>query len=169
MVKDLATKIRENMSLKRVQLVKAGANSYIASYIHGEGVIGVAVALNADKPDVFKNEDAQTFARNLAMHVAAFNPSALNADGIKPEQLKEQEEIFRKQMEGDEKLKGKPEKVLEGILNGKIKKYLADVCFLDQKYFQNDKISVAQALAETGKQLGCTFKIESYVSFRVGA
>ncbi|GMO49129.1 MAG: translation elongation factor Ts [Termitinemataceae bacterium] len=169
MVKDLATKIRENMSLKRVQLVKGGANDYVTSYIHGDGVIGIVVTLSADKSDVFKSEDAKNFALSLAMHVAAFNPAALSAEGIKPETLAEQTEIFRKQMEGDEKLKGKGANVLEGILSGKVKKYLADICFLDQKYIKNDKISVTQALAETGKQLGCTLKIANFVSFRVGA
>ncbi|GHT48938.1 elongation factor Ts [Spirochaetia bacterium] len=169
MVKDLSTKIRENMSLKRVQLVKGGANDRVASYIHGDGAIGVVVVLNADKADALKSEEAENFALSLAMHVAAFSPVAISSDGIKADHLKEQTEIYKKQMESDEKLQGKGEKVLEGILNGKIKKYLADICFLDQKYIQNDKISVSQALVEAGKQLGGTLKIANYVMFKVGA
>ncbi|GMO26448.1 MAG: translation elongation factor Ts [Termitinemataceae bacterium] len=169
MVKDLATKIRENMSLKRVEVVKAEANDYLASYIHGDGVIGVVVRLNADKPGIFNNEDAKNFAVSLAMHVAAFNPLAVSSSNVDPSSLTEQKEIFKKQMEADEKLKGKPEKVLDGILQGKVKKYLSEICFLDQAYIKNDKITVAQALAEEGKKAGTTFTIASYKSFRVGA
>jgi elongation factor Ts len=117
---------------------------------------------------VFDKEEARALVFSLAMHVAAFNPAAISADGVDPALLKEQEEIFSKQMEADEKLKDKPAKVLDGILNGKIKKYLADICFLDQNYIKNDKITVRQALAEVGKSLGSVFKIDEYVSFRVG-
>jgi elongation factor Ts len=167
MVKELSTKIRENMSLKRVKVVKS--DGYLAAYVHGDGAIGVVVAVSADKPDVFDKEESRAFVFSLAMHVAAFNPAAISADGVDPAMLKEQEEIFSKQMGADEKLKDKPANVLEGILKGKIKKYLADICFLDQSYIKNDKITVRQALAETGKQFGVEFKIDEYVSFRVGA
>jgi elongation factor Ts len=168
MVTELSTKIRENMSLKRIKLVKAAANQHLASYVHGDGAIGVVVAVSADKPDVFAGEDAQGFVFSLAMHVAAFNPLAISADGIAPAVIEEQKEIFSKQMETDEKLKGKPANVLDGILNGKLKKYLAEICFLDQNYIKNDKITVKQALAEEGKKLGCALKIDEYVNFRVG-
>jgi elongation factor Ts len=168
MVKDLATKIRENMSLKRIRVVKAAANQNIAAYVHGEGAIGVVVVVSADKPEVFANEEASAFVFSLAMHVAAFNPAAISSGDVDPALLKEQEEIFGKQMEADEKLKDKPAKVLEGILKGKLNKYLADICFLDQNYIKNDKITVKQALAETGKQFGAVFKIDEYLNFRVG-
>ncbi|MDR2097085.1 MAG: translation elongation factor Ts [Spirochaetaceae bacterium] len=167
MVKELATKIRENMSLKRIKIVKAAQS--LASYIHGDGAIGVVVAVSADKPEVFASEDARAFVFSLAMHVAAFNPAAISASDVDPALLAEQEEIFRRQMETDEKLKGKPANVLEGILKGKLNKYLADICFLDQNYIKNDKITVKQALAEAGKQFGAVFKIDEYVNFRVGA
>jgi elongation factor Ts len=168
MVKDLATKIRENMSLKRIETLKAGPNDYLTSYIHGDGAIGIVVSVSSDKPEIFQKEEAQVFAVSLAMHVAAFNPAALSADKVDQAALKEQEAIFRKQMETDEKLQGKPANVLEGILGGKVKKHLADICFLDQKYIKNDKISVSAALAEAGKQFGATLKIAGYVSLRVG-
>ncbi|GHU43090.1 elongation factor Ts [Spirochaetia bacterium] len=168
MVKDLATKIRENMSLKSIKTVKAPAGAHIASYIHGDGAIGVVVCVSADKPDAFNSEDAQKFVFSLAMHVAAFNPAAISADGLDAVKLKEQEEIFRKQMETDEKLKEKPANVLEGILKGKINKYISDICFVDQAYIKNDKIKVGQALAETGKTLGAKLKIESFCLLKVG-
>ncbi|MDR1148309.1 MAG: translation elongation factor Ts [Spirochaetaceae bacterium] len=169
MVNDLATSIRENMSLKRIKLIKAAENQHLAAYVHGDGAIGVVVLVSADKPKVFDGEDAKTFVFSLAMHIAAFNPLAISSDDVEPSMIKEQVELFRKQMEQDEKLKDKPEKVLDGILKGKVNKYLADICLLDQNYIKNDKITVKQALADEGKRLGAVLKIERYINFRVGA
>ena len=168
MVTELASKIRENMSLKRIRIVKAGGNDYLTSYIHGEGAIGVVVLLSADKTDVFQNEDVKAFAFSLALHVAAFNPMALDSSKIDAAWLKEQEEIFRKQMELDEKMQGKPANVIDNILKGKVSKFLKDICFVDQAYVKDEKMTVAQALAEAGKQYGAKINIIDYVYFKVG-
>ncbi|MDR3115458.1 MAG: translation elongation factor Ts [Treponema sp.] len=168
-VTDLATKIRENMSLRRIQVVRAGDNEYVTRYIHGDGNIGVVVKLQADKPEVFLKEEVQDFAFSIALHVAAFNPLALDRTTIHPDFLKEQEAIFRKQLEGDEKLAGKPQAVLDQILKGKLAKYLSDICLLEQGYVKEEKISVAQALANCGKQVGADVQIVEYLYFKVGA
>jgi elongation factor Ts len=168
MVTDLATKIRENMSLKRIRVVKAGDHEYITQYIHGDGAIGVVVKMGADKPELFNTEAARAFAFTIALHVAAFNPMALDKGGIDPAFLKEQEEIFRKQLEGDEKIQGKPANVVENILKGKVNKYLSDICLLDQGYVKDEKVTVAEALAQYGKELGAKLTIDEFVYFKVG-
>ncbi|MDR2485514.1 MAG: translation elongation factor Ts [Treponema sp.] len=168
LVSDLATKIGENMNLKRIKAVKAEAGEYLAHYIHGDGNIGVVVKLAADKPDALNQEEAKDFAHNLALHIAAFSPLALDKAKVDPGFIKEQEDIFRKQMEQDESLQGKPANVLEGILKGKMKKYLAEICLLDQGYVKDDNLTVAQALAECGKKLGAALTIHDYVYFKVG-
>ena len=169
LVHDLATKIRENMSLKRLCQVKASSNEYITQYIHGDGNIGVVVKCESDKPEIFKNDEVKTFVFSLALHIAAFNPIAIDRDKIDQAWLKEQEGIFRVQMQQDEKLKGKPEKVLEGILQGKVKKYLSEICLLDQGYVKDEKISVAKAVEECGKKAGAKLTVTEYVYYRVGA
>jgi len=168
MVTELASKIRENMSLKRIKTVKAAAGEYLTSYIHGDGAIGVLIKFGADKADVFSSEDVKSFAFTIALHVAAFNPMSLDQTKVDAAWLKEQEEIFRKQMEQDEAMKGKPANVLENILKGKINKLLKEICLMDQGYVKDEKMTVAQALAETGKQAGAKLTIEDYVYFRVG-
>jgi elongation factor Ts len=168
-VTDLATKIRENMSLKRLTLVKAAANEYLTQYIHGDGNIGVVVKFESDKPEIFKNEEAKNFAFTIALHIAAFNPLALDRSNIDPAFLTEQEEIFRKQMEGDEKLKGKPANVIDNILKGKVNKYLSDICLVEQAYVKDEKFTVAQALADCGKKLGAAINVKDYVYYKVGA
>ncbi|MDR1031096.1 MAG: translation elongation factor Ts [Treponema sp.] len=169
LVTDLATKIRENMSLRRIKVVHAGDNEYFTQYIHGDGNIGVLVKLRADKPEVFQREDVQDFAFSIALHVAAFNPLALDRTKIDPNFLQEQETIFRKQLEEDEKLAGKPPVVLDNILKGKLTKYLSDICLMEQGYVKEEKIPVAHALANCGKQAGADLQIVEYLYFKVGA
>jgi elongation factor Ts len=168
MVKALATKIRENMALRRVKRIKGGANQYIDTYIHGDGAIGVAVVVSADKADIFSTPELKEFAHDLSLHIAAFSPAAISKENINADAVKEQEELFRAQMASDEKLKDKPEKVLSGILKGKMDKWLADICLLDQKFVKDDKLTVAKALEAEGKKHGAALKIDEFVYFKVG-
>jgi elongation factor Ts len=168
MVTDLATKIRENMGLKRLKAIKADKDEYLTMYIHGDGNIGVVVKCKSDKPEIFKNEDVKAFIFSLALHIAAFNPQALDKTKIDPAYIAEQEEIFRKQMEKDEKLQGKPANVLEGILKGKINKHLSEVCLVEQGYVKDEKHTVAEALTNVAKQAGAKLEIAEYVYFKVG-
>ena len=168
MVTNLATKIRENMSLKRLKAVNAASNEYLVKYIHGDGNIGVVVKCAADKPEIFQDEEVKNFAFSLALHIAAFNPYALDKSKIDSAYISEQEEIFRKLMEQDEKLKEKPANVLEGILKGKISKHLSEICLLEQGYVKDEKLTVAKAIEETGKKAGAKLEISDYVYFKVG-
>ncbi|MDR1324795.1 MAG: translation elongation factor Ts [Treponema sp.] len=168
MVTDLATKIRENMGLKRMQVIKAEANESIAEYIHGEGSIGVAVKLAADKPEALAQEAFKELAHGLAMHIAWANPLVIDRKQLDAAFIAEQEEIFRKQMEADENLKEKPLAALDNILKGKVSKYLKSLCLLDQGYVKDEKLSVAQVLTGCGKELGTTLAISGYVYFKVG-
>jgi elongation factor Ts len=168
MVTELATRIRENMGLKRLKTVSAGSGEYLTRYIRGDGNIGVVVKCKADKPEIFRDEEIQAFIFSLALHIAAFNPYALDKGKIDSAYITEQEEIFRKQMEKDEKLQGKPANVLDGILKGKINKHLSEICLLEQGYVKDEKLTVAQALAECGKKAGAQISIIDYVYFKVG-
>jgi elongation factor Ts len=168
MVTDLATKIRENMSLKRLCLVKASSGECLTQYIHGDGNIGVVIKCESDKPEIFNNEDVKSFIFSLALHIAAFNPAAIDRSKIDQNMIKEQEEIFRGQMEQDEKLKGKPENVLAGILQGKINKYLSEICLLEQGYVKDEKLTVAKAIEECAKSADAKLAINEYVYYKVG-
>jgi len=168
LVQDLATKIRENMGLKRLCQLKASSNEFLTQYIHGDGNIGVVVKCESDKPEIFKTEDVKSFIFSIALHIAAFNPLAIDKTKVDQAWLKEQEEIFKVQMGQDEKLKGKPENVLEGILKGKVSKYLSEICLMDQGYVKDEKITVAKAVEECGKKAGAKLAVTEYVYYRVG-
>ena len=168
MVADLATKIRENMGLKRLKILNAGQGEYFTWYIHGDGDIGVVVKCASDKPEIFRDDEVKTFVFSLALHIAAFNPYALDRDKIEPGYIAEQEGIFREQIRQDEELQKKPANVQEGILKGKMNKHLADICLMDQGYVKDEKFTVAQALADQSKKLGAKLDIAEYVYFKVG-
>jgi len=168
MAAELATKIRENMGLKRLKFLSAGPGEHFSWYVHGDGEIGVVVKCASDRPEIFAGDEAKAFAFSLALHIAAFNPQALDRSRVAPGYIAEQEEIFRKQMEQDEKLAGKPAGVLEGILKGKLGKHLSEICLMDQGYVKDEKLTVAQAVAEQGKKLGAALEVADYAYFRVG-
>ena len=127
------------------------------------------VKCESDKPEIFKDEEVKSFIFTLALHIAAFNPAAIDRSKIDQVWLKEQEGIFKVQMEQDEKLKGKPEKVLEGILAGKVNKYLSEICFLEQGYVKDEKLTVAKAIEECAKKAGAKLAVNNYVYYKVGA
>ncbi len=163
-VTDLITTIKENMSLRRADSFPLGPGETAVEYIHGEGRIGVLVKAGADKPEILTNPAVKAFIFDCALHVAAFNPQFLSEKDVPAEYLKEQQEIFAKQAEN----LGKPQNVLQGIVAGKVKKHLAEVCLMDQPFVKDDKKTVAQAAKDAGKAAGGTVSILKYLYFRVG-
>jgi len=167
-VKEIASLIKENIALRRVVHFYAEENEILHPYLHGEGRIGVVVKVRANDPEAFKHEKIAAFIHDIALHVAAFNPMFLDESKVSAEWITEQKEIFQKQLELDEKLKSKPEKVLEGILAGKLKKLLADVCLLNQGFVRDEKSSVASILAQISKETGFQLEIVDYYFAKVG-
>ncbi|MBP7262568.1 MAG: translation elongation factor Ts [Spirochaetia bacterium] len=167
-VRELASVIKENITLKRVTLVKAAANQCLHSYVHGEGKIGVIVTAQSDKADAFASSDVTGFIHDVALHIAAFHPMFLDQSRVDAAWVKEQEEIFQKQVEGDEKMKGKPENVIQGVLKGKLQKLMSEICLLDQGFVKDEKQKVSAVMAAVGKSAGATLSISDYVYARVG-
>ncbi len=168
MVKDIAGIIKENMALKRVRLVTAGANEYLHSYVHGEATLAVIVKFRADKAEAFANDKVKAFVHDVALHIAAFNPMFL--DDTKPAAawIEEQKEIFAKQIELDEKMKGKPEKVIQGAAAGKLKKLMSEICLLNQGFVKEEKTPVAQAMSAVAKEAGIKLEIVDFAYVKVG-
>jgi len=168
MVKDIAIVIKENIALKRVRFFEAAAGEYLHSYTHGEGKLVVVVRAKAASGSAFADDRVKSFIHDVALHIAAFNPMFLDQTQPDASWVKEQQEIFAKQVELDEKLKAKPAKVIEGILAGKLKKLMSDVCLLDQPFVKDEKMSVATALAAVKKETGVDFGIVNYSYIKVG-
>lgn len=168
MVKDIASIIKENITLKRVKLFEAKAGEYLHHYVHGEGKLFVVIRASSPTSDAFTDEKVKTFIHDIALHVAAFNPMFLDDSIPSATWIDEQKEIFAKQVELDEKLQNKPAKVIEGILVGKLKKLMAEVCLMDQGFVRDEKMSVASALSAVKKETGKNFSIAECAYIKVG-
>jgi len=165
MIRDMASVIKENITLKRVICVKAAVGEVLHTYLHGEGTLGVIVKVRTDKPG---DPAIQTFIHDTALHIAAFRPLFLDRSRVDGGYLAEQQDIFKKQIEGDEKMKGKPANVLEGIVKGKVNKLMAEICLMDQGFVKDEKQTVAKIMADTAKSAGASLSIVDFMVFRVG-
>jgi elongation factor Ts len=163
-VQDAVGRIKENITLRRLEVLEEGANDLIMDYIHGEGKIGVMVKFSLSDSSLKDNAKVKEVGFDLTLHTAAFAPLFLTRDKVPGEYLKEQEEIFTKQAE---KL-GKPENVVKGIVQGKLNKYLAEICFVDQPFVKDQNLKVSKVLEALSKEVGGKVAIDGYLYYKVG-
>ena len=153
---DFATRTRENMSLSKIQVIDVPENSVAGIYIHSDFKTAAVTVIKGST-----DEKVKEFARDCCMHLAAFTPAYNIQEDVPAEYINEQKEIFAKQMEDDPKMASKPQNVKDGILQGKINKHLAEICFVDQMFVKDDKKSVKAKLDEVGKSVGATLEFVS--------
>ncbi len=159
----LKVSIRENMKVAKVEVFDVPATASAAYYVHSDFKTGAVVIVDGSTADAVK-----TFAKDCCLHIAAFTPSYTSKKDVPQSYIDEQKEIFKAQMDQDEKMAGKPENVKEGILQGKINKHLAEICFEDQMFVKDDKKTVTAKLAETGKEVGATLSFAVAKLFVLG-
>ena len=143
---------------------KAAKEGTIASYLHMGGRIGVMVELNCETDFVAKTDNFRNLAKDLAMHVAAANPIYVSSEEIPPEALEREKEIYRTQATQE----GKPEKIWDKIIEGKLKKYYEDVCLLDQKFVKNTDITVATMIQEMIAKTGENIILRRFTRYQLG-
>lgn len=155
-------KLGENVELKRFARLAPAGKGRTGGYVHAGGRLGVIVAL-----DTAASGDAlEALAKDVAMHVAAHDPSpvAIDRAGVPKELVEKETEILRRQAEGE----GKPAHVTERIVEGRLKKFYAEVCLLEQAFVKNPDQSVKQLLDEAGKTLGQPVQVTGFVRFKLG-
>ena len=143
---------------------KVAAEGKVESYLHMGGRIGVLVEVNCETDFVARGEDFQTFCREIAMQVAAANPLYLNKEEVPEEMLEQEREIYRKQALDA----GKPEKVLDKIVEGRLRKYFAEICLMEQPYIREQKMSVDKLLKEVIAKTGENIVIRRFARFQLG-
>ena len=159
----LKISIRENMKVAKVEVFEIPANAVGSFYVHSDKKTGAVVIVSGSDSEVVKN-----FTYDSCLHIAAFTPAYLSKNDVPQSYIDEQKEIFKAQMDQDEKMAGKPENVKEGILQGKINKHLAEICFEDQMFVKDDKKTVTAKLAEVGKEAGATLSFATAKLFVLG-
>jgi elongation factor Ts len=156
----LIASIGENVTIRRFARYEAPANGTIASYIHAGGKVGVMVELVADN----KAEKASEVARDVAMHIAASEPRFIGREEVTQKDLDTEREIAR-----DQAIKsGKPENIVEKMVTGKMEKFYAEACLLEQPYIRNDKQSVGDYLKTSGKDQKCAYTVTRFVRYKLG-
>ena len=157
--------IGENMKIRRFQQVEE-QNGFVASYIHAGGKIGVLVDVVTD----VENDEIQEMAKNVAMQIAALKPQYVSDKEVSEEYIAHEKEILMAQIMNDPKESQKPEKVIAGMIQGRIKKELKEICLLDQVYVkaEDGKQSVQQYVDSVAKANGAKITIKSFVRFETG-
>jgi elongation factor Ts len=169
MLVNLATKIRENMQLRRVMLIDIPAGTVAAKYVHtADWKTGVVVIAGVDPAEAAENQAVKEFVYDCCLHIAAFTPLYEKRSDVSESYNAEQTDIFLKQMEQDEKNKNKPANVKENIVQGKINKLLSDICFMDQMFVKDDKLTVAKKMEEVGKAAGAKLSLVKTALVKLG-
>jgi elongation factor Ts len=143
---------------------RAMTEGMIQSYIHMTGKLGVMVEVNCETDFVAKNEDFQEFAKNIAMHIAASNPLGIKPEDIPEEIVENEKDIYRAQAQD----MGKPENILDKIVEGKLKKFYQENCLLNQPFVRDPDISVADLMNELIAKIGENITVKRFVRYQIG-
>ena len=157
--------IGENMSIRRFKQVTE-ENGFVASYIHAGGRIGVLLDVQTD----VVNDAVKEVAKNVCMQVAALNPKYTSRNEVSADFIEHEKSILMAQIQNDPKEASKPEKVIQGMIQGRINKEMKEICLLDQVYVkaEDGKQSVAQYVAQVAKENGANIELKSFVRFETG-
>lgn len=154
---------KKNLAAASKRADKVAAEGAVSSYVH-HGRIGVLVEVNCETDFVGRGEEFQEMVRNIAMHIAATNPTYVRQAEVPADAVAQQKEIFLAQMRES----GKPEAILEKIVTGKIKKWMSEVCLLDQSYVKNPDVTVEGYVNEIGATVREKIDVRRFVRFELG-
>jgi len=143
---------------------RVASEGRVGSYIHAGGKIGVMVEVNCETDFVAKTDDFQVFAKDIAMHIAASNPSYVRREEVTADVLEREKEIYRAQARDAKK----PEKVMEKIVEGKLEKFYGEVCLMEQAFVKDPDITIQDLLNGLIGKLGEKVEIRRFTRYQVG-
>ena len=155
---------QKGLAVARKRAGRAASEGLVHSYIHAGGKIGVMVEVNCETDFTARSEPFTEFVRNLAMHIAATNPLAVNREDLAPEVVTREQEIYRAQALES----GKPEKIVDKIVEGKLKKFYQEVCLLEQPYVRDTDITVEDLLNGLRAKTGENLMIRRFTRYQLG-
>ena len=163
MVSDATVAIGEKISIRRFARY-ATDKGVIESYIHMGGKIGVLVEVDNDKPETYANEAFRAYYHDLALQIAAAKPSYCRKAEVPTEKLDKEKEILRVQALNE----GKPEKIVDKMVEGRIEKYYKEVCLVEQPFVKDPDKSITQYTQEVAKEIGATIEPIRFERFERG-
>jgi elongation factor Ts len=154
----------QGMARAATKATRSAKEGIIYSYIHPGDKLGVLLEVNCETDFVARTEDFKLLAKDIAMQIAATNPLAVGRSDLKPEILEKEKEIYRTQAKNE----GKPEKIIERIIEGKLEKYFQEVCLLEQPFVKDQDRAVKERIDEVIAKLGENITVKRFVRFRLG-
>ncbi len=142
---------------------RVAAEGVISSYIHG-GRIGVLVEVNCETDFVAKTEEFQSFVREIALQIAAMNPSVVRREELTEEMLEKERATLRKQAENE----GKPEKIIDKVVEGRLDKRISELCLLEQPYIKDNSKTVGDLVKEQIAKIGENVEVRRFVRYELG-
>ncbi len=136
----------------------------VTAYIHPGSKLGVLVEVNCETDFVAKTDDFQEFAKNIAMHIAASSPLAVKREDLDQEVIEKEKQLYREQALES----GKPEHIVDKIVEGRLEKYFSEVCLLEQPYVKDPDKTIKDLLTETIARVGENITIKRFARFRIG-
>jgi elongation factor Ts len=155
---------QKGLAVAQKRADRATREGVVECYIHAGGKLGVMVEVGCETDFVAKTPDFVAFARDVAMHIAASSPVSVGREEVPEELLERERQIYKAQAQDT----GKPENILDKIVAGKIEKYLAEICLLEQKFVKNPDISVQDLLNELIAKMGENISIKRFARFQIG-
>ncbi|QOY91609.1 translation elongation factor Ts [Paludibaculum fermentans] len=162
LLKEKIAKVGENMNVPRFVLHPAAGA--LGSYTHPGSKLVVLVDVTAKNPATLERPEFKELIQDVAMQVAAADPKFLTRDDVTAEYIAKEKEIQRARALAE----GKPEKIVDKVVEGRMSKFYEEVCLLDQPFIKENSVTISQLLADKGKQLGDEIGVASYVRFKVG-
>ena len=155
---------KKGLSAATKRSSRAAKDGMVASYIHMNGKIGVIVEVNCETDFVAKTDNFRAMAKDIAMHIAAANPTYLKPDDIPEEVMERENGIYRDQALAE----GKPEKIIDKIIDGKIKKFYEEVCLLNQKFVKDMDITIQTLVNNMIATTGENIVVRRFSRFQLG-
>ncbi len=144
--------------------MREASEGLVGSYIHAGGKIGVLVELNCESDFVARTEAFQQLSHDIAMHIAALDPRYVRREEVTPEMLEKERDIYRAQALST----GKPEQVVEKIVNGKMGKFYEENCLYEQHYIKDESVTIGEMISQAISKLGENVSIRRFARFKVG-
>ena len=150
---------------------RATSEGVIECYIHGVGKLGVMVEVGCETDFVAKTDQFKAFAKDVAMHIAAVNPVAIRREDMPQELIARERDVYISQIKEEEAKTGKskPENIVAKIVDGKIDKFVAENCLLEQKFVKNPDVSIQDLLNELVAKMGENITVKRFARYQLGA
>ncbi len=163
-IKTKVLEMGENLQFRRFERLSLSGEGAVASYIHLGGKVGVLIEVGAGNADTASSGAFQDLVKDLTLHIAATSPAGLQREDIPADLVESEKDIFRKQMEGQ----NKPADILEKIIEGKLGKFYSERCLLEQGFVKDPDTAIKDLLAAKGKEIGDTITVNNFLRFGLG-